>query len=217
MSPSQKQKPIQYTIKRAADYTIAVFAIIFLSPILLIIACLVLIFHGRPLLFRQQRPGLHGRTFNMWKFRTMRNTVGGDGELLSDQERVTRFGTFLRSTSLDELPELFNVLRSEMTIVGPRPLLIEYLPRYTAEQNRRHDVLPGITGWAQVNGRQSISLARRIDYDLYYVDNWSLFFDVKVLLATVGCVIRRQSTHVYAEDDLRTATDTDDLNKENKD
>jgi sugar transferase EpsL len=217
MSPSQKQKPIQYTIKRAADYTIAVFAIIFLSPILLIIACLVLIFHGRPLLFRQQRPGLHGRTFNMWKFRTMRNTVGGDGELLSDQERVTRFGTFLRSTSLDELPELFNVLRSEMTIVGPRPLLIEYLPRYTAEQNRRHDVLPGITGWAQVNGRQSISLARRIDYDLYYVDNWSLFFDVKVLLATVGCVIRRRSTHVYAEDDLRTATDTDDLNKENKD
>jgi sugar transferase EpsL len=215
MSPSQKQKPIQYVIKRTADYVIAIIALILLMPILSIIACLVLVFHGRPILFRQQRPGLYGRTFSMWKFRTMQNILDDHGKLLPDNERVTRFGTFLRSTSLDELPELFNVLRSEMSIVGPRPLLIEYLPRYTAEQKQRHEVLPGITGWAQVNGRQSISLASRIDYDLQYVNNWSLLFDFKVLLATISCVLLRQSTHVYAEDDLQDAPETSQPNNEN--
>lgn len=215
MTPSQKQKPIQYFVKRAADYVVAGIAIVVLSPILVTVAGLVLVFHGHPILFQQRRPGFQGRPFTMWKFRTMRNTVNADGQLLPDEKRITRFGTILRSTSLDELPELFNVLRGEMSIVGPRPLLTEYLPRYTVEQNQRHDVLPGVTGWAQVNGRQSISLASRIEYDLQYVDNWSLWFDIKVLLATIVCVLRRQSTHVYAEDDLPAVPNRSQCNHEN--
>ncbi len=146
---------------------------------------------GAPVLFRQTRPGLAGRPFQMIKFRTMRDAVGPDGQPLPDAERLTRFGKWLRSTSLDELPELWNVLKGEMSLVGPRPLLMEYLPLYSPEQARRHEVRPGLTGWAQVNGRNAISWERKFALDVWYVDHQSLWLDLRIILMTVQKIIRR--------------------------
>ncbi len=146
---------------------------------------------GPPALFRQMRPGLNGRPFEMVKFRTMKDAIGADGSPLPDAERLTQFGRWLRATSLDELPELWNVLKGEMSLVGPRPLLMEYLPLYSPEQSRRHEVRPGITGWAQVNGRNAVSWERKFELDVWYVDRHSLWLDLRILLITIGRVLNR--------------------------
>lgn len=178
--------------KRLLDLTVATLMLLLLSPLMLAVALLVRLFLGTPVLFRQQRPGYKGRPFFLYKFRTMTEARGRDGNLLPDAERLTRLGRFLRLTSLDELPELFNVLRGEMSLVGPRPLLMEYLPRYSREQMRRHDVLPGITGWAQVNGRNALDWPTRFRLDVWYVDHWSFWLDIKILLLTLWKVFKRE-------------------------
>ncbi|WP_213979738.1 sugar transferase [Sphingomonas sp. dw_22] len=179
-------------IKRAIDVVGAAAGLFFLSPIVLLCAAAVAWSMGRPVLFRQQRPGQGGRPFGMIKFRTMSDARDANGRLLSDGERLTRVGRFLRATSLDELPELWNVLMGDMSLVGPRPLLMVYLERYSSEQARRHDVKPGVTGWAQVNGRNAISWDEKFALDTWYVDNRSLWLDLKILYATVAQVIRRK-------------------------
>jgi lipopolysaccharide/colanic/teichoic acid biosynthesis glycosyltransferase len=161
------------------------------APVFAAVASAVRFTMGSPVLFKQVRPGLDGRLFEMWKFRTMRDAVDARGEPLSDAERLTPLGNFLRSTSLDELPELLNVLRGEMSLVGPRPLLVEYLERYDEHQRRRHDVKPGITGWAQVHGRNSISWDEKLSLDCWYVDHWSNELDLRILVATLLTVLRR--------------------------
>lgn len=178
-------------MKRAFDVVATSLALIVLAPLMLALAGLVLLKLGRPVLFAQRRPGLHGRPFTLYKFRTMR-TADSRGEPLPDELRLTNFGRFLRRTSLDELPELFNVLTGDMSLVGPRPLLMEYLPLYTARQARRHEVRPGITGWAQVNGRNAISWDQKFEYDTWYVDNHSFLMDLRILAMTVVQVFRRQ-------------------------
>ena len=178
--------------KRLLDLALTVPGLILISPVLLVIAGLSWLLQGRPILFRQVRPGYQAVPFTLYKFRTM--TEGGThpGDSRPDAERLTAFGRFMRSFSLDELPELFNVLRGEMSLVGPRPLLMQYLERYTSEQARRHEVLPGITGWTQVNGRNAISWEQKFRFDLWYVDNWSLGLDLRILLITVWRVLRRE-------------------------
>ena len=166
-------------LKRLFDLLVSALGLILLSPLLLILALLVRINLGAPVLFRQARPGYKGKIFNLYKFRSMKDGAG------SDEERLSKFGRLLRASSLDELPELFNVLKGEMSLVGPRPLLVQYLDRYTPEQARRHDVLPGITGWAQVHGRNAISWEEKFRLDVWYVDNWSLGLDLKILFMTV--------------------------------
>ena len=163
-----------------------------LSPIFLIIAILVKIKLGGHIFFVQERIGMYNRPFKMYKFRTMRNTKDSSGNLLSDNERLTKFGKILRSTSLDELPEFFNILRGEMSLIGPRPLLPEYLPLYSGEQIKRHNVLPGLTGWAQINGRNSISWTEKFELDVWYVENWSLKLDLKIFFLTIVKVIKRE-------------------------
>lgn len=179
-------------MKRVIDISI----VLAISPFAFILvgatALAVAFFLGHPLFFRQPRPGLHGAIFELLKFRTMTNATGPDGELLPDAERLTRFGLFLRSTSLDELPCLWNVLKGDLSLVGPRPLLVSYLPRYTVEQMRRHDVKPGITGWAQVNGRNTLSWDEKFALDLWYVDNRSVWLDFKILFLTAYKVIGRR-------------------------
>jgi lipopolysaccharide/colanic/teichoic acid biosynthesis glycosyltransferase len=172
-------------VKRALDLAIAGAALAAGAPVLAGVAALVWLDVGRPVLFRQRRPGLHGEPFEMLKFRTMRDGPG------SDAERLTKIGRALRASSLDELPELWNVIRGEMSVVGPRPLLIKYLPRYSADQRRRHDVPPGITGWSQVNGRNAHDWTTKLAFDTYYVDHWSLWLDVQILARTIGAVLRR--------------------------
>lgn len=179
-------------LKRMLDVTGAGLGLLVLSPVVLGTALLVRRRLGSPVLFRQQRPGLHGRPFAMLKFRTMTDARDAQGNLLSDAERLTPFGRFLRSTSLDELPELLNVLKGDMSLVGPRPLLISYLPLYTPEQARRHEVKPGITGWAQINGRNAISWEDKFALDVWYVDNRSLWLDIRILALTVWKVLRRE-------------------------
>ncbi len=179
-------------IKRVVDIVGASVGIILLAPVMLAVALLVLLTMGRPVLFRQQRPGLRGKPFTLYKFRTMRDARTASGELLPDDLRLTTFGKWLRSTSLDELPELFNVLKGEMSLVGPRPLLMEYLPRYSPEQARRHEVKPGITGWAQVNGRNALTWEEKFRMDVWYVDHWNLWLDVKILLLTIWKVLKRE-------------------------
>lgn len=174
------------------DVALSTIAIIVLAPFILMIAFAIRYQMGSPVIFNQTRPGLHGRPFQMVKFRTMREARDDEGNLLPDSERLTRFGRFLRSTSLDELPELWNVLTGEMSLVGPRPLLMEYLPLYTLEQMRRHEVLPGITGWAQVNGRNAISWDDKFALDVWYVDNQSFALDLKILWLTMLKVIKRE-------------------------
>ena len=181
--------------KRIFDLTFGLIALIILSPILLLTAILVRILIGTPILFKQQRPGYKGRPFFIYKFRSMTNRLTRDGSLLPDAERLTRFGNFLRALSLDELPELFNILRGEMSFVGPRPLLMEYLPLYSPEQMRRHDVVPGLTGWAQVNGRNAIDWPARFSMDIWYVDHWSFWLDIRIILMTVWKVISREGVN----------------------
>src|SRR5690349_18348917 len=172
-------------IKRSLDIALAGAGLLALSPLLLGTAAAIALSMGRPVLFRQRRPGRHGEPFTIYKFRTMIEPRPGESRLHSDGARVTRLGTMLRKTSIDELPELWNVLVGDMSLVGPRPLLLEYLPKYTPEQSRRHEVRPGITGWAQVNGRQSIPFSKRLELDVWYVDHRSLALDLQILLKTV--------------------------------
>jgi len=178
--------------KRLFDLALAVPGLILVSPLLLMIAGLTWLLHGRPILFSQVRPGYRAAPFTLYKFRTMTEGRAPEGNSRSDAERLTRFGRFLRSFSLDELPELFNVLRGEMSLVGPRPLLTQYLARYTPEQARRHAVLPGITGWTQVNGRNAIGWEQKFRFDVWYVDHWSLGLDLKILVITIWKVLRRE-------------------------
>ncbi|MEW5823157.1 MAG: sugar transferase [Pseudomonadota bacterium] len=185
--------------KRLFDLSVAVVAIFFLWPVLLVIAILVRVRLGAPVFFRQVRPGLHGKPFEMVKFRTMLDARDAQGNLLPDAERMTRLGRFLRSSSLDELPELWNVLKGEMSLVGPRPLLMEYLPLYSDEQCRRHEVRPGITGWAQVNGRNALSWDEKFKLDVWYVDNQSFWLDVKIIFLTVKKVLVRDGISAEGE------------------
>jgi len=180
------------SFKRWVDITLTVPAVIILLPLYAIIACGVRIFIGSPILFSQNRPGLGGRAFILYKFRTMTQTRDEKGALLLDADRLTRFGRFLRATSVDELPELWNVLRGDMSLVGPRPLLLEYIPLYTKEQNRRHEVRPGITGWAQVNGRNAICWEEKFKLDVWYVDHQSFWLDMKILFLTIIKVLKRE-------------------------
>jgi lipopolysaccharide/colanic/teichoic acid biosynthesis glycosyltransferase len=190
--------------KRLFDLLATLLSLVVTLPLLLILSLVVWIFLGTPVFFLQQRPGYKGRPFITYKFRTMTNRRGPEGNLLPDAERLTPFGRFLRSTSLDDLPQLWNVLRGEMSIVGPRPLLMCYLDRYTPEQMRRHDVLPGITGWAQIHGRNVLSWDEKFRLDVWYVDNWSFWLDLKILFLTPWKVFRRegisQPGHVTAEE-----------------
>ena len=178
-------------LKRIFDLLASAFGLLLLSPVILIVAWQVSRKLGSPVFFRQTRPGLHGKPFEMVKFRTMLDAQDENGNPLPDSERMTPFGRFLRSTSLDELPELWNVLKGDMSLVGPRPLLMEYLPLYSQEQYRRHDARPGVTGWAQVNGRNAISWEDKFRLDVWYVDNQSLWLDVKILFLTVKKVLVR--------------------------
>lgn len=178
-------------MKRAVDLVVAASALIVLAPVLLIVAVLVRLKLGSPVFFRQIRPGLHGAPFELVKFRTMKAAVDRDGRPLPDEQRMTPFGAKLRALSLDELPEFWNVLRGDMSLVGPRPLLMSYLARYSAQQARRHEVRPGLTGWAQVNGRNTTSWAERFELDVWYVDHHSLKLDVRILWMTVRAVLRR--------------------------
>lgn len=180
---------MQQRIKRVLEFIIALIGLILASPILLVVAILVKIKLGSPILFRQQRVGLNGEIFEMVKFRTMKDATDSEGNPLPDEERLTKFGQLLRKTSLDELPELWNVLKGDMSLVGPRPLLVEYLPLYSKEQMKRHDVRPGITGYAQVNGRNNISWTKKFELDVYYVENFSLWLDIKILFQTVAKVL----------------------------
>ncbi len=179
-------------LKRLLDIVVSVILLVVLSPLIAVLAILVRLKLGKPVLFKQERPGLHGRLFNLYKFRTMRDLVDRDGRSLPDEDRLTPFGRFLRSSSLDELPEFFNVLKGEMSLVGPRPLLVAYLERYTPEQARRHAALPGITGWAQVNGRNALSWEDKFRLDVWYVDHQSFWLDIKILLMTLWKAIKRE-------------------------
>lgn len=178
-------------VKRCLDFLLSLAALIILSPVLLLVAILVCCKLGSPILFKQKRPGLHEKIFCMYKFRTMTDAKDADGNLLPDEVRLTKFGKLLRSTSLDELPELFNILKGDMAIVGPRPLLVQYLPRYNERQRRRHDVRPGFTGLAQVNGRNSISWQEKFEWDVRYVENVSFLMDLRIIAKTVKVVLKR--------------------------
>ena len=178
-------------LKSLFDKTLALFLIILFSPIYIIVSLLIFFKMGSPILFRQKRPGYKEKIFGIYKFRTMTNEKDANGNLLPDDKRLVGIGKFIRSTSLDELPQLFNVLKGEMSFVGPRPLLEEYLPLYNEKQKRRHDVKPGITGWAQVNGRNAISWEQKFDYDVWYVDNQSFWLDIKILWLTFLKVVKR--------------------------
>lgn len=179
-------------MKRTFDFLASSLALAILLPLLLLLAILVRLQLGRPVLFRQQRPGLGAKPFTLYKFRTMNNAHDANGNLLPDAERLTPFGRFLRNTSLDELPSLYNVLKGDMSLVGPRPLLMRYLERYTPSQMQRHNVRPGITGWAQVNGRNSLSWEEKFELDVWYVENHNFWLDLKILLLTVVIIVRRE-------------------------
>jgi sugar transferase EpsL len=178
--------------KRILDLALTVPGIVIIAPLFLLVSVLVRIYHGTPIIFRQLRPGYKSKPFWVYKFRTMTNAHDAQNNLLPDEQRITRLGAFLRSTSLDELPELWNVLRGEMSWVGPRPLLIQYLERYSPEQARRHEVLPGITGWAQINGRNALTWPEKFSLDVWYVDHWSFWLDIKIILLSIVKVIRRE-------------------------
>lgn len=186
-------------MKQLFDFVVALLVLIIFAPVLLLLVYLIRKHLGTPVFFTQDRPGLNGKVFKMVKFRTMTSACDDNGNLLPDEQRLTRLGRFLRSTSLDELPELWNVLKGEMSLVGPRPLLVEYLPLYSAEQARRHDVRPGITGWAQVNGRNAISWEQKFKLDVWYVDNRSLWLDIRILFLTVKKVLVRDGINQQGE------------------
>lgn len=176
-------------LKRCMDILISALGLLAISPLLLLLSLLVYLYHGWPVFFTQDRPGLHGKIFKMVKFRTMTNARDADGKLLPDAERLTSFGQLLRRTSLDELPELWNVLKGDMSLVGPRPLLVRYLERYTPEQTRRHEMRPGITGLAQVRGRNALSWPEKFAYDVQYINEWTPFLDLRILYETVAVVL----------------------------
>lgn len=188
--------------KRAFDFLVSSFLLILLSPVILIIAVMVRFRLGSPVLFRQSRPGRNGTAFVLLKFRSMSDSRDNEGTLLDDSQRLDSFGRFLRASSLDELPELVNVAKGEMSLVGPRPLLMQYLPQYSPEQARRHDVLPGLTGWAQVNGRNSISWARKFELDVWYLDHISFGLDVRILGRTLVNVLRRRGIAADGHDTM---------------
>ena len=181
--------------KRIFDLFLTPVFLILLSPVLILLALAVWFKYGSPILFRQNRPGLRGLPFTLLKFRTMTDKRGPDGELLTDKERLTGFGRFFRAASLDELPTLINVIKGDMSLVGPRPLLMKYLDRYTPEQARRHEVKPGITGWAQVNGRNAVTWEEKFKLDVWYVDNWSFWLDLKIILMTIWKIIKREGVN----------------------
>ncbi|WP_257558098.1 sugar transferase [Sphingobium sp. CFD-2] len=185
--------------KRLFDITVAAIALLLLSPVLAVLAILVRLDLGSPILFRQTRPGRDTKPFRMIKFRTMRDAHDAEGQPLGDAERLTRFGRFLRATSLDELPELWNVLKGDMSLVGPRPLLMEYLPRYSMAQLRRHELRPGITGWAQINGRNALDWPEKLALDVWYVDHQTFWLDVKILLLTLLKVVARDGISAAGE------------------
>ena len=186
-------------MKRLFDLGLVIALLPVLLPVMAIVALIVRRQMGSPVIFRQQRPGLHGEPFEMLKFRTMRDAVDQDGRPLADAERITDFGHFLRASSLDELPELWNVVKGEMSLVGPRPLLMDYLPLYDAEQARRHDVRPGVTGWAQINGRNALTWEQKFALDSWYVDNRSLWLDVVILFSTLAKVLKREGISADGE------------------
>jgi sugar transferase EpsL len=194
---------IELGIKRLVDLTGAVAGVVVLSPLLAWVALALLLTQGRPILFRQRRPGLHGDLFTVLKFRTMRSARPDEVWYRTDEARTTRLGRILRSTSIDELPELFNVLRGEMSLVGPRPLLVEYLGEYTVEERRRHDMRPGVTSWAAVNGRHVLSFKARLALDVWYVEHWGLGLDARIILTTISQVLRRA--------DVATTQDIDEI------
>ena len=200
-------------IKRILDITIASTALILLSPVYLIVAHKVKKNLGSPVLFRQVRPGLHGKPFEMIKFRTMKDALDAEGNPLPDSERLTPFGKMLRATSLDEMPELWNVIKGAMSIVGPRPLLMEYLPLYNSEQAKRHNVRPGITGYAQVNGRNAISWEKKFELDTWYVENQSLWLDFKIMLKTIKKVIAKDDISAEGEATMSKFTGTPEQKK----
>ena len=200
--PMPRLRPTPFW-KRAMDVCVAAPALAVLTPVMLLIGLLVRVFLGSPILFRQARPGHGGVPFELIKFRTMLDAVDRRGQPLPDAARLTRFGRFLRSTSLDELPELWNIVRGDMSLVGPRPLLLDYLPLYSAEQARRHEVVPGVTGWAQVNGRNALAWGDRFELDVWYVDHRSVLLDLRILGLTLWRVIRRQG--ISGESDGTTA------------
>ena len=187
----QKKGIYEKIVKRILDFVLAMFALIILGPVILVVWCLVKIKLGSPAIFIQERPGKNGKVFKLYKFRTMTDERDENGELLPDEVRLTQFGKALRSTSLDELPELWNIVKGDMSIVGPRPLLVRYLPLYNERQARRHEVRPGFTGLAQVNGRNSISWEEKFEWDVQYVDNITFWGDVKIILNTVKVVFKR--------------------------
>jgi len=193
MSPRDAARYHPPLTKRVFDLIVSSIAIILLSPVIALISLLVRIYLGRPVIFQQPRPGFRGKIFTLYKFRSMSTEVDSTGLPLSDTQRLTRLGRFLRATSLDELPELVNVVLGEMSLVGPRPLLAEYLPRYSPEQLRRHDMPPGITGWAQVNGRNALTWEQKFALDVWYVDHWSFWLDVKILLKSIWVVLSQRN------------------------
>jgi lipopolysaccharide/colanic/teichoic acid biosynthesis glycosyltransferase len=195
-------------MKRAQDIILTVIAIVIFTPVMAIIAIFVHRRLGMPVLFRQSRPGLNGLPFQLVKFRTMRNSFDSAGNTLPDAERLTSFGHFLRASSLDEIPSLWNVLKGDMSLIGPRPLLMEYVPLYTAQQNRRHEVRPGITGWAQVNGRNALSWEEKFALDVWYVDNRSILLDLKIMWMTLLKVVRRDGISAAGEATMPKFTGT---------
>lgn len=218
------KRPIKFlrsrVLKRIFDIIFAVIGIVIFSPVMLIVSILIIKKMGRPVLFRQLRPGLNGNPFILYKFRTMTDERDQDGKLLPDEKRLTPLGKFLREHSIDELPQLFNVLKGDMSIVGPRPLLMEYLTRYTPEQARRHEVKPGITGWAQVNGRNALTWEEKFKLDVYYVDNWDLVLDLKIIMLTIWNVLKKEGIsaegHVTMPEFLGSMEEKEDVEEEEK-
>ncbi len=198
----------QNIIKRALDFLIALSALIILSPIIILLVILVRIKLGSPVLFKQKRPGKNEKIFTLYKFRTMTDEKDEKGELLPDEVRLTSFGKLLRSTSLDELPELINILKGEMSLIGPRPLLIKYLPLYNETQKHRHDVRPGLTGWAQMNGRNAITWEKKFEYDVEYVNQISFLFDCKIFLGTIKAVLKREGISSATDATMEAFTGT---------
>jgi len=195
-------------LKRSFDILAAGVGLLLLLPVIAVVALMISFRLGRPVLFRQVRPGLEGRPFEMVKFRTMRDAVDADGKALPDAQRMTPFGSFLRSSSLDELPELWNVLKGDMSLVGPRPLLMEYLPLYDTQQRRRHEVRPGVTGWAQVNGRNALTWEEKFNFDVWYVENRSFWLDLKIIMLTIRKVLIRDGISAEGEVTMSKFTGT---------
>ncbi len=201
---------VSFVMKRTFDFIVSLLGLIVLSPVLVMVALLIRWKIGSPVLFKQKRPGFKGKIFEIYKFRTMTNDVDENGHLLPNEMRITKFGNLIRKTSLDELPQLFNVLKGDISLVGPRPLLVDYLDIYTPEQARRHEVRPGITGWAQVNGRNAISWKEKFEHDVWYVDNQSFLLDIKILLLTVKKVFISEGINTTSDKMVKRFTGKED-------